>query len=170
MKKIEIFSRYSAAKINAAQGKAVETVEDIPYSDQLKMLNQAYLNEATMVNSTCKTCEIRQKIKKKITGYKAQDKKWEDRIIKEVVSEEDVLEKLVAAKLRCKYCAKEMKILYTTSRDPRQWTLDRINNDLGHTSNNTVVSCMACNLQKRRRSDEAFTFTKKLKINKQLPG
>ena len=27
------------------------------------------------------------------------------------------------------------------------WTLDRINNDLSHTNDNTCISCLKCNLQ-----------------------
>ena len=46
------------------------------------------------------------------------------------------------------------------------WTLDRIDNDLSHTNNNTCISCLKCNLQKRRRSHEKFKFTKQLKIEK----
>ena len=159
MKKIEIKSRYSKDKINNAQGKCIEQAKEVSYIDQIKLLNEAYLSE--------NKCDIRREIKKKISGYKAQDKKDEDRMIEGIITEEEVLEKLVGAKLKCHYCCENMKLLYNISRDPKQWTLDRINNDLGHTSNNTVVSCMACNLQRRCRSAKAFSFTKGLKINKQ---
>ena len=48
------------------------------------------------------------------------------------------------------------------------WTLDRINNDIGHYGDNVVIGCLACNLQKRRRGDEAFRFTKQLIIKKNI--
>ena len=46
------------------------------------------------------------------------------------------------------------------------WTLDRINNDIGHYGDNVVIGCLACNLQKRRRGDEAFKFAKQLIVKK----
>ena len=31
----------------------------------------------------------------------------------------------------------------------QMWTLDRIDNNIGHNRDNVVISCLACNLQKR---------------------
>ena len=46
------------------------------------------------------------------------------------------------------------------------WTLDRIDNNIGHNKDNVVISCLACNLQKRRRGEEAFKFMKQMVITK----
>ena len=51
-------------------------------------------------------------------------------------------------------------------REPFQWTLDRIDNSLSHTNENTCVSCLKCNLQRRVMDADKFTFTKQLKISK----
>ena len=79
---------------------------------------------------------------------------------------EDVLEKLVERKLTCFYCSKQLFVLYKNVREPLQWTLDRIDNDLNHSKENTCISCLKCNLQRRVTDSGKFIFTKKLKINK----
>ena len=53
-----------------------------------------------------------------------------------------------------------------TDRDFKQWTLDRINNNLEHSNKNTVVACLKCNLDRRRKNFHAYTFTKNLSIQK----
>ncbi len=56
--------------------------------------------------------------------------------------------------------------MYDSVREKKQWTLDRINNDLGHHNDNTVVCCLECNLKKGTMNDEKFKFTKQLRIKK----
>ena len=68
--------------------------------------------------------------------------------------------------LKCYYCHCEMNVLYDISREMTQWTVDRIDNDLGHNVDNYYLACLECNLKRRRRSDEKFLFTKQLKIVK----
>ena len=58
-------------------------------------------------------------------------------------------------------------ILYKRVREDYQWTLDRIDNNIGHTCDNTIIACLKCNLQRRRINKGAFLFTKQLKIIKQ---
>jgi hypothetical protein len=60
-----------------------------------------------------------------------------------------------------------MNVLYDISREASQWTVDRINNDLGHNINNFYLACLDCNLKRRCRNDAKFLFTKQLKITKQ---
>jgi hypothetical protein len=74
--------------------------------------------------------------------------------------------KLVGSQLTCDYCSKPIFVLYKNVRDPMQWTLDRIDNALGHTRENTCIACLKCNLQRRLMNAEKFSFTKKLKIQK----
>ena len=105
-------------------------------------------------------------IEHKIQGYKGQDLKKNISDTSTLITPVDVIEKLVSNKLQCGYCNKPVFILYKNVRDPYQWTLDRRDNALGHTSANTCISCLKCNLQRRVMPFEKFTFTKKLKIKK----
>lgn len=95
-------------------------------------------------------------ISKKLSGYKNQDKKrgWVTDI-----DMNDILELLKTD--FCHYCNNKVLIEYDTKLHPMQWTLDRINNDLPHNKNNVILSCLKCNLEKRKKSVEHFLFTKK---------
>ena len=53
-----------------------------------------------------------------------------------------------------------MLILYNKVRDLDQWTLDCIDNDINHSQENVVVSCLRCNLQRRCQNKDKFLFTK----------
>ena len=71
---------------------------------------------------------------------------------------EQTIEKLVASRLKCYYCKINMKLFYKKVRDMDQWTLDRINNDIGHNNNNVVICCLKCNINRRTTNDEYFKF------------
>ena len=45
----------------------------------------------------------------------------------------------------------------------KQWTLDRLNNDINHSSKNTVISCLKCNLKKELLEKKHFNLQNKLK-------
>ena len=49
-------------------------------------------------------------------------------------------------------------------RDPKQWSVDRINNCNGHNKDNIVLSCLDCNLKRRNKNKDSFLFTKQLKV------
>ena len=48
-----------------------------------------------------------------------------------------------------------------------QWTLDRINNDIGHNIGNLVISCLKCNLKRRRINQHSFMITKNMTIKRE---
>ena len=73
---------------------------------------------------------------------------------------------LVKCKLRCFYCSNEIFLIYKEIKNKYQWTLDRINNDMGHNNDNVVISCLDCNLKRRNQNINKFLFTKKLNIIK----
>ena len=110
--------------------------------------------------------QLKIRLQKKIAGYKSQDIRHKKYIENNIISLEQLIEKLLLSKMNCYYCKQKTLLLYTLNRDPRQWTLDRLNNNKGHNNNNTVISCLKCNLKRRTLDDKKFLFTKQMKIIK----
>ncbi len=130
--------------------------------DQISKINQLYLNEKFVGYDDIEKC-----IKKKISSYKAQDKKKGRLDDKSFITYEQTLEKLIVTKSRCHYCRCFSLLMYKDRREKRQWTLDRLDNSIGHSSDNTVISCLECNLQKRCRSEKKFKFSKQMRLIKE---
>ena len=109
---------------------------------------------------------MKHQLERKLSNYKQQD------IIKHIydstniINLEETLQKLIESNLLCYYCNKEILILYEIVRENYQWTLDRIDNSLGHNKNNVLISCLQCNLKRRKQGKDAFLFTKQLQIVK----
>jgi hypothetical protein len=142
-------------------------LEKYDYNNQINMIKDILANN---YNSNDHVSKIAiQQINRKIYGYKQQDiiKKLLNK--KEFINFESVINKMIECELKCYYCSCEMNVLYDISREMTQWTVDRIDNDLGHNLTNYYLACLACNLKRRRRSDDKFLFTKKMKLVK-LPG
>jgi hypothetical protein len=134
---------------------------ELTYENQVSWINKMYMNENFQHDES-----IKKTIIKKVNGYKQQDKKKEIFDLNYFISIENVIEKIVVSKLKCYYCKEKMKIIYSDNREPTQWTLDRIDNDMGHNHNNVVISCLQCNLKRRTTNMNKFLFTKQLKIVK----
>ena len=148
-------------KITIKGIKEEEYLPDISHSGQISLLNQSYLEE-----KKDKKNMIYREINKKMNGYKNQDIKKQIYNEKKLITLEETMEKLVISKLKCHYCLQNTHILYTRNRDETQWTLDRIDNNLCHSNENTVIACLKCNLQRRCQDAKKFTFTKQLRIAK----
>ena len=103
-------------------------------------------------------------IENKLNSYKQQDIK--KKITCNLITLIEIINKLYQCDLDCYYCKEKVLILYKNVREPFQWTLDRINNDLGHTNENVLISCLKCNIKRRRTGKDAFLFTKQLNIIK----
>lgn len=139
--------------------------EHFEYSNQIKMTNDILNNAYKFYDDVSKIAI--QEINKKITSYKQQDmlKKRYDEA--KFLTFESVINKMVECCLKCRYCQNEMNVLYDVSREMKQWSVDRVDNDLGHNIDNYHLACLECNLKRRRRTDEKFLFTKQLNIIKQ---
>ena len=114
---------------------------------------------------------IKKQINNKIYNYKQQDMKKKNydensENYKDLIDFDLIIEKMKQCDLKCYYCDKEMLILYENVRDNSQWTVDRINNDIGHIKGNFNLVCLKCNLKRRRQNDEKYLFTRQLSINK----
>lgn len=103
-----------------------------------------------------------QALKQKLDSYKQQDKKKTYDDYDDFITLENIIDKLVAYNMRCYYCNNKTLILFKNLRDDYQWTLDRINNFDEHSNANTIICCLKCNLQRRRKNSEKFKFTKQL--------
>ena len=138
---------------------------DITHFKQTTYLNLLYLNE----NNDDKLLEklFITELKKKLSQYKNQDKTKQVFDKNHFIAYDDVIEKLVTCKLKCYYCINPVHIIYKDLKQPNQWTLDRIDNDIGHNTDNVVISCLKCNLDRGTKDMSKFNFTKKLKIVKQ---
>jgi hypothetical protein len=154
MKKI-IFTTINEEKIN------VRKEMDLSFNAQQQMINMLYMNDEFEFKK-----ELLTELNKKRNGYKQQDRKKEIFSEYYFITHEQMVEKLVQSKLSCHYCKTNVLLFFKNKREPTQWTLDRINNDLAHTNSNTIVSCLKCNLDRRVKNIDVFTFSKQLKITK----
>ena len=132
---------------------------------RIGIANIEFVNQIDLISGQMNPT-VEQQIVKKISGYKQQDIKkgvYDDqRFIKIGL----ITDKMRETGLKCYYCNVEMMILYETVRESKQWTVDRIDNDIGHNMDNYHLACLSCNLKRRRRDDEKFLFTKQLSIVK----
>jgi hypothetical protein len=135
------------------------------YSNQLKMIIDISNNNLMYINEVSKIAI--QEINRKISSYKQQDKLKKMFDEDKFLTFESILNKMIECELKCRYCISEMNVLYDISREMKQWSVDRVDNDLGHNINNFHLACLDCNLKRRRRTDEKFLFTKQLNIVKQ---
>jgi hypothetical protein len=136
---------------------------DLSHETQLSIL----INGDIMNNNNKYIQKIVSHIKNKLYSYRQQDiikKKLNE---EKFVSFEETIELLKKCNLKCCYCSNEVYILYERVREMKQWTLDRINNDIGHNNENLVISCLECNLKRRRTNKDAFMFTKNMVIIKE---
>lgn len=109
---------------------------------------------------------VQTQLDSKLGGYKQQDilKKRLDE--SQFISLTHVVQLLHESEMTCHYCKEKMFLLYDIVREMKQWTLDRINNDIGHNVGNCLPACLDCNLKRRRTNKDSFLFTKQLNIVK----
>jgi len=110
--------------------------------------------------------KVKNEINAKLRTYKASDASRS--LPGTSISDCDVItDMMIRQKCKCYYCHKEFLVLYKNTRDPLQWSVDRINNDKAHTADNIVISCLRCNLQRRTRDCNEFYISRNLQITKE---
>jgi hypothetical protein len=110
--------------------------------------------------------EIRRQINYKINSYKGQDVKKGLFLETDFVNYEYVLNLLIEKQLKCFYCLEDVLLLYNYVRENKQWTLERIDNKIGHNRGNVEIACLLCNLRRRTMYHERYVFTKQLCVVK----
>jgi hypothetical protein len=175
-KKIIFIEKEETKKINTTKEKKLKVEaetwglcdEELSHDLQLDFLNSIFngLEQSKKVRN--KYCSlISGHIKSKISSYKQQD------VVKKMynsdlfVDYEEVVRLLYDCNMKCHYCSCEVFLLYKFVRENKQWSLDRINNNIGHNKDNLVIACLECNLKRRRTNKDAFMFTKNLKISRE---
>ena len=128
--------------------------------EQFKLIQKLFMDEEFPEKKY-----LLHELKNKINSYKQQDIKKNLHEPSNIISLNETIEKLLISKLKCYYCKKNMVIFFEKMRDNSQWTLDRINNYDEHTNSNTLICCLQCNLERRRKNSEKFKFSKQLATN-----
>jgi len=157
MKKVSITLKEPIQKRDA---NSIEN-NQLLHRNQLSFINQILLNQEFPEKK-----QLEKEIKKKLSGYRNQDTKKNLYNETLFVDFDETINLLVCSKLVCHYCSLKIYVLYKNHKEPKQWTLDRIDNEKGHEKDNLVISCLDCNIRRGRLNKDKFLFTKKMKITK----
>jgi len=133
--------------------------EELTYENQWLLINQ--IHEKNIINR--EHCAlIMGQIRGKISGYRNQDvlkKLFNEDVF---VDEDYVIDCMIDARNYCYYCKNAVDLLYEYVRATKQWTLDRLDNSIGHNKGNCVIACLGCNLRRKTMHHERYVFTKQL--------
>lgn len=143
---------------------------ELSHDTQINILNyiSSHMNEEISNNISNKYINVFiNNLKNKMSGYKQQDILKKKLDLNNFTTFENIIFLLKESELKCCYCHKEIYILYKQVREMSQWTLDRIDNDIGHNIGNLVISCLKCNLKRRRINKNSFMITKNMTVNRQ---
>jgi len=145
---------------------------ELSHQTQINILNHIHSNLTTNQNifndSSNKYINIFiNNLKNKISSYKQQDILKKKIDSNNFINFENIIYLLHESQLKCCYCHEKIYILYKQVREMSQWTLDRINNEAGHNFGNLVISCLKCNLKRRRINKNYFMMTKNMTIKKE---
>jgi hypothetical protein len=127
--------------------------------DQLDILHK-------ICNNTETNGEFISELKKKYNAYKNQDKLKNKFDETKHITYLEMIQKLYDSQLKCYYCNCNVLILFNAKRESTQWTLERLDNNIGHYESNTCIACLKCNLKRRTDSHEYFKQGKQLTLIK----
>ena len=119
-------------------------------------------NHHDILNDSSKTQFINQQIKNKLSSYRSQDIEKGILDVEKLCDLSHVLHKMEECKMKCFYCKENVSLLYENVREPKQWTLERIDNKMGHNNDNVEISCLSCNLRRRTIHYERYILTKQM--------
>ena len=128
--------------------------------DQMECIRALYIKGETESNDITKV------LKEKYSSYKNQDKQSHKYDPEQHITFDQMIEKIYKSNLKCYYCNCDLSILYNKKRLKSQWTLERLDNNLGHYAYNTCISCLDCNLKRRTDNYEYFKQSKQTTIVK----
>ena len=127
--------------------------------DQLSILKEIYENAE--INN-----DFNNELRAKYNAYKNQDRIKNKYDEDKHITYMQMIKKLYESQLTCYYCNCSLLILFNKKREGNQWTLERLDNNLGHYESNTCIACLKCNLKRRTDSHEYFKQGKQLTLIK----
>ena len=136
---------------------------DLEFNNQMKLLKEIHENK--IMNREHCNFIIRQ-INNKIYGYRSQDIEKKILCEEKLMNLQNVLDLMINCENKCFYCKENVNVLYEYVREPKQWTLERLDNKYGHNNDNVVIACLYCNLRRKTMYHERYIFTKQLNIIK----
>lgn len=159
---LELVSKVNTNKVNSEVNDLSGSILNIydNYTMQLVLIQKLY--NGTPFNEDKYFIRA---LKYKLDCYKQQDIKKTYDSYNNFITLENIIEKLALSTMLCYYCNVKTLILFKNSREQCQWTLDRINNYDEHSNSNTIICCLKCNLQRRRKNSAKFKFSKQLEHN-----
>ena len=167
MKSIKIIGKRNVDSFKPKEERKRKILNKVTEKKELLKANQHNLikklcaNEEFIGNNF-----VKKELERKIKSYRVQDIKKDKLNEEKLIKMDECIDKLVLSKMKCYYCREDMMLVYENVREPKQWTLDRIDNSIGHITDNVVISCLSCNLKRRTMNDEKFKFSKQMKIIK----
>ena len=141
--------------------------EDLTPESQMSIMVNIH-NNTIPLQDEHKAKLIQQQIHQKIYGYMSQDIAKNILCTEKLVDLPKILEMITECEMKCFYCKQPVMVLYEYARDPRQWTVERIDNKYGHNKDNVAIACLNCNLRRRTMYHERYMFTKNLNIVKAI--
>ena len=138
------------------------------YTTQVEIIKEIYNNNNKEYELSREKKILKQEIERKIQGYKQQDllkKKYDENKFIDITN---ILQKLIDNNMQCYYCNCNVFILYEIVRELTQWSVDRINNEEGHNKDNFVISCLNCNITRRKTNSNKFLLSKQLNLVKKV--
>ena len=156
---IDLLGKVSSKEVTKDISNAIISIYD-NYEEQLELIQKLYKGIPFYEQKY-----FSQALKIKLDSYKQQDIKKSYDAYDDFITLENIIEKLVNSDMLCFYCNVKTLILFKNSRTENQWTLDRINNYDEHSNSNTIICCLKCNLQRRRKNSAKFKFSKQLEHN-----
>ena len=116
MKKIIINGKRNVEKIKGIKGKRKVT-ENVNKDLFLENKQVEYLNKLYIGEKYDGIDFVKKEAERKINGYKNQDVKKKK--LKNLISYDECLEKLVISRLKCYYCKKECLLVYENIREEK---------------------------------------------------
>jgi len=157
-----IFNPYNKKKssVEISQKEQWNCIENLYKKEKDECTNITLDVDIERKSETKLNKDILSVLKKKFSSYKSQDKQSHKYDIDQHITFDEMIEKIYLSKLKCYYCNCDLIILYNKKREKTQWTLERLDNNLGHYTSNTCICCLDCNLKRRTDNHEYFKNSK----------